>query len=68
VKVDRTLVIPLLRGLTRTLGSRGEKGVGSVRLRIVEGYVFYLSTVSCVGGAPTAHVCTHAEALHHGVC
>jgi hypothetical protein len=24
--------------------SRGEKGVGSVRLRIVEGYVFYPST------------------------
>jgi hypothetical protein len=34
----------LLRGLTRTLESRGEKGVGSVRLRIVEGYVFYPST------------------------
>jgi hypothetical protein len=44
--VDRTLVIPLLRGLTRTLESRGEKGVGSVRLRIVEGYVFYPSTAA----------------------
>jgi hypothetical protein len=44
VKVDRTLVIPLLRRLTRTLGIPDEKGVGSVRLRIIEGYVFYPPT------------------------
>jgi hypothetical protein len=46
VKVDRTLVIPLLRGLTRTLGTVVKKVWGSVRLQIVEGYVFYPSTLA----------------------
>jgi hypothetical protein len=38
------LVIPLLRGLARTLGISWWKRFRSVRLRIVGGYVFYPST------------------------
>jgi hypothetical protein len=39
------LVIPLLRGFDKNLGNPVVKKVGSIRLRIVEGYVFYLSTI-----------------------
>jgi hypothetical protein len=46
VKVDWTLVIPCSADWQEPWESCGEKGVGSVRLQILEGYVFYPSTSS----------------------